>query len=75
MVTYGQQVQAVLVQVLHHGGQVPRLPLGEGVLVVGQGLHLWPDFVVGGPEGPRERERERERERDRIKRMRLIFLD
>ena len=60
MVTYGQQVQAVLVQVLHHGGQVPRLPLGEGVLVVGQGLHLWPDFVVGGPEGPREREAETE---------------
>lgn len=50
--SYSEQINAVLVQVLHHGRQVPRLPLGERVLVVRQRLHLWPDVIVGSTKGP-----------------------
>lgn len=46
--TYREQVQAVFIQVLDVGREAPRLPLGESVLVVLQGLYFWPHFVVRG---------------------------
>lgn len=56
--SYRQQVQAILVQVLHHGRQVARLPLREGVLVVGQALHIRPNIVVWSSQSPEKTRRE-----------------
>lgn len=51
-VSYRQQVQAVLIQVLHHGRQVATLPLGEGVFVVRQVLHVGPNVIVWSSQSP-----------------------
>lgn len=60
--SYRQQVQAILVQVFHHGRQVARLPFREGVLVVRQALHIRPNIVVWRSQSPEETRGENLRE-------------
>lgn len=48
--THRQELQAVLVQVLHR--QVSTLPLRKGAFVVRQALDVRPHVVVGRPQSP-----------------------
>lgn len=67
---YHKKVDAVLVQVFHSVGQIPRFPLWEGILVVWQRLNIWPDLIVRGPQSPKTQINHREGR----KRRKILYL-
>lgn len=59
VVTYREQIEAFIIQILHLRCQTARFPFGEGVLVILQGFYFRPDVIVGGPQRSARKRREK----------------